>query len=100
MLIAHVHFSVAAGERQKALDTLLAETPAVRAMKGCQAFIPFLDATDSESLGVLHEWDCAEDFAAYTSSPGFAEVGKVLRPMMTAAPVSRRFDATLLQTVN
>jgi quinol monooxygenase YgiN len=100
MLIAHVHFTVAASERHKALEMLQKEAPAVRAMKGCQAFVPFLDPTSSEGLGVLHEWDSEEDFAAYTSSPGFAEVGRILRPMMTGAPVSRRFDARLLQTVN
>jgi quinol monooxygenase YgiN len=100
MLIAHVYFTVAASERQKALDTLLKEAPTVRAMKGCQTFVPFLDPTNVEGLGVLHEWHCEEDFAAYTSSSGFAEVGQILRPMMTNPPVSRRFDAELIQTVN
>ncbi len=100
MLIAHVYFTVAAAERQKALDTLLAEALTVRAMKGCQRFVPFLDPTSPDGLGILHEWDREEDFAAYTSSPGFTDVGQVLRPMMTGAPVSRRFDARPLQTVN
>jgi quinol monooxygenase YgiN len=100
MLIAHVYFTVAAGDRQKALDTLLAEAPTVRAMKGCRAFIPFPDPTNPEGMGVLHEWEDGEDFAAYVSSPGFAEMGKTLRPMMISAPVSRRFDARLLETVN
>lgn len=100
MLIAHVYFTVAAGDRQKALDTLLAEAAGVRAMKGCQAFVPFADPADPEALGILHEWEHEADFTAYIASPGFAEVGKALRPLMTGAPVSRRFDATLLETVN
>lgn len=100
MLIAHVHFTVAPDQRQNALNALLAEVPVVRAMAGCVAFHPFLDATDTAGLGIVHEWTDAESFAAYASSPGFAEVGKVLRPMMTGAPVSKRFDAKVLETVN
>jgi quinol monooxygenase YgiN len=100
MLIAHVYFTIAAGDRQKALRALLAEAPTVRAMQGCRAFMPFTDPTDPEGMGILHEWEDGDDFAAYVSSPGFAEMGKALRPMMTSAPVSRRFDARLLETVN
>ena len=100
MFIAHVHFTVAPAERQAALDALLAEVPVVRAMPGCLAFVPFLDPTDPAGLGILHEWQDASSFGAYAASPGFAEVGKVLRPMMTSAPVSKRFDAKLLETVN
>jgi quinol monooxygenase YgiN len=100
MLIAHVYFSVAENDRQKALDTLIAEAPTVRAMAGCLAFMPFVDPTNSEGLGILHEWETDEAFGAYIASPGFAEAGRVLRPMMTGAPISRRFDAKLLQTVN
>lgn len=99
MFIAHVHFAVAPGDRQAALDALLAEAPSVRAMSGCRTFLPFLDGTDSCRLGVLHEWETQEDFAAYAASPGFAATGRVLRPMMTEAPVSRRFDANLLAIV-
>jgi quinol monooxygenase YgiN len=100
MLIAHVHFTVTPSERQKALEALLAEVPVVRALPGCRAFHPFLDATDPAGLGIVHEWTDEESFGAYVTSAGFAEVGKVLRPMMTAAPVSKRFDAKLLETVN
>lgn len=100
MIIAHVTFSVAAEKRQEALDVLVSEIAGVRAMHGCLAFVPFVDPSDEISLGVLHEWETAADFAAYGSSSGFAEVGKALRPMMTGAPISRRFDATLLETVN
>jgi quinol monooxygenase YgiN len=100
MLIAHVHFTVQPAERQRALDALLAEVPTVRAMKGCLAFHPFLDASDETGLGIVHEWTDEASFGAYVTSVGFAEVGKVLRPMMIAAPVSKRFDAKLLETVN
>jgi len=100
MLIAHVQFTVAPGDRAKALGTLLAEAPTVRAMKGCLSFLPFYDPTDASAIGIVHEWESSDDFAAYVASSGFAESGKILRPLMTGTPISRRFDATLLQTVN
>jgi quinol monooxygenase YgiN len=48
---------------------------------------------------VIHEWDDQESFAGYVESDSFARSGAVLRPMMTGAPVSRRFRAELLETV-
>lgn len=100
MLIAHVFFTVASEQRQQALDTLIEEAPIVRAMDGCCTFAPFADPTDPQKIGIVHEWDNADGFAAYAASPGFAKMGQMLRPMMTAAPVSKRFDARLLETVN
>ncbi len=69
-------------------------------MKGCLAFVPFTDPSGPGALGVLHEWETADDFAAYAASAGFAAAGRALRPLMVGAPVSRRFDAQLAETVN
>jgi quinol monooxygenase YgiN len=98
MLIAHVIFSVAPESRPLAIDTLKQEVADVRAMKGCVAFIPFLDPTNTQNVGVLHEWESAEDFSAYIASGSFAALGEVLRPIMVSPPISKRFDATLLET--
>ena len=65
----------------------------VRAMAGCIAFLPFLDLTNDQDIGVMHEWERAEDFEAYLASDSFATIGKLLRPLMVAPPVSKRFDA-------
>lgn len=100
MLVAHVRFRVSEDDRQQALDILMTNAPAIRATKGCLAFVPFLDPTDRQGLGVLHEWQSGEDFAAYVASPAFVETAAILRPLMTAAPISRRFDARLIETVN
>ncbi|MEP2784058.1 MAG: antibiotic biosynthesis monooxygenase [Pseudoruegeria sp.] len=97
MLIAHVTFTVAKNGASKALEALIAETAQVRAMPGCVAFVPFQDASDPQKVGVLHEWTSAEDFAGYIGSKEFSRVGKSLRPMMLAPPVSLRFDATPLE---
>jgi quinol monooxygenase YgiN len=100
MLIAHVTFAVAETERQAALATLVAEAETVRAMPGCIAFTPFADPTDSQKVGIVHEWETAEQFRAYAQSPSFAASGQMLRPMMVDKPLSRRFAAELIESVN
>lgn len=100
MFIAHVYFPVAAADRSNALQTLIAEAAVVRAMNGCNAFIPFADPTNDDSLGIVHEWESEAHFRAYLASECFAHSGRILRPLMTGAPVSRRFDATLRESVN
>ncbi len=95
MLVAHVHFSVAVNDKAAALEALLAEVESVRSMAGCLRFIPFADPTDETRLGVVHEWEDTTDFAHYLESNAFKNLGATLRPMMTAPPLSRRFDATL-----
>lgn len=100
MRLTHLTFNVDPTERARALECLLADAPAVRHMKGCLAYTPFADPLEAGGIGIVQEWETAEDFAAYTASPRFAALGAVLRPMMKGAPVSRRFEATLVQTVN
>ena len=99
MLIAIVDFSVAADHRTAALTALLDEVPTVSAMAGCLRFRPHIDPTNESGLGVLHEWEDAASFAAYLGSASFARLGEVLRPLMTAPPQSRRFEATPLEEV-
>lgn len=100
MLIAHVQFTVSAKDRAAALKALLTDHEKIRAMPGCLAFIPFVDPTNDTGLGVLHEWQSPDDFAAYTSSDNFSTMSQALRPMMTSAPISHRFDATQVNPVD
>ncbi len=96
MFIAHVLFSVSPESRPVALETLVKEVEAVRAMPGCVTYIPFLDPTDDQGVGVMQEWQSAEAFGGYTGSDIFAEILGVLRPLLVAPPVSKRFDAKLI----
>ena len=100
MLIAHVVFCVAQADSKKALDVLVAQADTVRKMNGCSAFMPFVNPTNSQQICLLHEWQTPEDFASYTASQTFARVGAILRAMMIAPPVSRRFEAALIESVN
>lgn len=99
MLIAILDFDTAPADRERALDQLLAEAPEVRAMPGNVAFRAYADPLIDGRLTVVHEWRDRGAFEAYLGSAAFARSGKVLRPMMTGAPVSRRFEADLLETV-
>ncbi|GFE64064.1 putative quinol monooxygenase [Litoreibacter roseus] len=99
MLIAHITFKLAPENRSPALEALIAEAEGVCAMAGCQTFIPFLHPTDHTCVGIIHEWDTRESFSAYIASPAFAALGNALRPLMIGPPVSKRFDATLIEGV-
>ena len=99
MLIAHVTFEVDPTSSAKALEALTTEAAQVRAMVGCIAFNPFQDAINPALIGVLHEWETSDDFDGYTASEEFARVGATLRPMMVKPPLSRRFDASLVESV-
>ncbi len=54
---------------------------------------------DEEAIVVIHEWADESSFAGYLSSDAFARSDKVIRPLVTEPPVSRRFRATLVETV-
>lgn len=99
MLIAILDFEVAPARLPAALDQLLAEMPVVREMQGNIAFRPFADPLADTKITLVHEWEHRSDFDTYLASPCFARSGEVLRPMMIAAPISRRFEASLIEKV-
>ena len=69
------------------------------AMPGSLALRVYASREDETGITVIHEWDDEASFAGYLRSDSFARSGEVLRPMMTGAPVSRRFRAELRETV-
>lgn len=99
MLIAIVDFDTAPSDRPAARARLDGERDHVCAMPGNQAFRVYASRQDATRITIVHEWDDEASFAAYQASESFARSGKVLRQMMTGAPVSRRFRAELLETV-
>ena len=99
MFIAILDFSTAAADRPIALAQLDRERDQVRQMPGNIAFRVYTSRTDESEITVVHEWVDEASFAAYLASDSFARSGAVLRPVMSGAPVSRRFRAELLETV-
>ena len=99
MLIAVLDLRTTAADRAAALAQLDSEKDEIRAMSGNLDFRVYAARGDEETVTVIHEWIDEPSFAGYLSSDAFARSGAVLRPMVTAPPVSRRFRATLLETV-
>jgi quinol monooxygenase YgiN len=99
VLIAILDFSTAGADRPAALAQLDGERDQVRGMPGNLAFRVYASREDQTRITVVHEWDDEASFVGYLSSDSFARSGEVLRPIMTGAPVSRRFRAELLETV-
>ncbi|MCB1328722.1 MAG: antibiotic biosynthesis monooxygenase [Maritimibacter sp.] len=99
MIIAHVDFDVAADRRTHALAVLRQQVEEVRALPGCRSFAPYADPVVPTRVSVVHEWESAEAFAGYSASAAFARSSAELRPLMTAPPSSRRYDATLIEEV-
>jgi quinol monooxygenase YgiN len=99
MFIAIVDVTTAATHRPAALAHLESEQERVRAMPGNVAFRVYASPENETGITIVHEWNDAASFAGYQESDSFARSSDVLRPMMTGAPVSRRFHADLLETV-
>lgn len=98
MLIAIVDFKTAPADRPAALAHFDDEVRRVRAMPGNIAFRVYAAREDDTAVTVLHEWEDEESLAGYLGSASFARWGELVRPLMTEAPVSRRFRADLLET--
>jgi quinol monooxygenase YgiN len=99
VFIAILDFSTAPADRPAALAQLDGERDEVRAMPGNVAFRIYTSREDGTGITVVHEWEDQASFAAYLRSDCFARSGEVLRPIMAGAPVSRRFQAELLESV-
>ena len=99
MLIAVLDLHTSASDRAVALAQLDAECEEIRAMPGNLEFRVYAARDNEEGVAVIHEWVDEPSFAAYLASDSFARSGEVLRPLMSAPPVSRRFRACLLETV-
>jgi quinol monooxygenase YgiN len=99
VLIAIVDFSTAVTDRPAALAELDVERDRVRAMPGNLAFRVYASREDEARVTIVHEWDDQASFDGYQRSDTFSRFGKVIRPIVTGAPVSRRFRAELLETV-
>ncbi|MEE2943764.1 MAG: antibiotic biosynthesis monooxygenase [Pseudomonadota bacterium] len=93
MLIAHVTIQTAAKDLENALDVLLSAAPGVRAMQGCQAYQPFINPQTDGQIMLVQEWETTDSFQNYLASSSFNNSGAKLAPLMTAAPISKRFQA-------
>lgn len=99
MYIAILDFQTAADDRSAALRQLDREREEVLTMPGNVTFRAFASRENETDVTVLHEWEDVVAFEAYLGSAAFARSGEVIRPLMTGAPLSRRFRAELAEAV-
>ena len=99
MLIAVLDLFTTPADRMAALAQLDAERDEIRAMPGNLDFRVYAGRDDEGAVTVIHEWVDEPSFASYLSSEAFERSGTVLRPLMAAPPLSRRFRAELFETV-
>jgi quinol monooxygenase YgiN len=100
VFIAILDLRTAPADRADVHAHLASARPEVRALPGCIDYRVFSADHDASSLTVLHEWADEAAFAAYLRSDGFARSGATVRPRLTEPPVSRRYRAELVETVN
>lgn len=99
MFIALLDLRTIPADRAAALAQLDSERDLIRALPGNLDFRVYASRDDEEAVAVIHEWVDEPSFAGYLASDAFNRSGTVLRPLVSAPPVSRRFRASLLETV-
>jgi quinol monooxygenase YgiN len=99
MLIAVLDLRTRAADRAAALAQFDREREEIRTMPGNLDLRVYAARDDAESVTVIHEWADRASFDAYLSSEFFERSSEVLRPLLAEPPVSRRFHASLLETV-
>jgi quinol monooxygenase YgiN len=99
MFIAVLDVLTSAADRAAALAQFDAEREEIRAMPGNLDFRVYAARDRDGAVAVIHEWADQPSFAAYLASDSFARSSEVIRPLMSQPPVSRRFQASLVETV-
>ena len=99
MFIAVLDLHTTAPNRPAVLAQLDTEREAIRAMPGNLDYRVYAARDNQESVALIHEWTDQASFAAYLASDSFARSSVVIRPLMSGPSVSRRFHASLLETV-
>ena len=99
IVIVIVDLDVVAAERPAALNHLDRLRETATAMPGNLAYRVHASRENETGITLVHEWEDEVTFGRYQASDPFALSGRVLRPLMTGSPVSRRFRAELLETV-
>src|SRR3546814_19432740 len=93
----HTRCALVTGVQTCALPILEREGSTIRSMPGCVAFRVFPAQDTDTDVTVLHEWTDRAAFDGYLASDAFARSGEILRPLMTAPPVRRRFHVGLAE---
>lgn len=96
MVIVHIIVQVKPGEQENftsMMATFVADTLQV---PSCTEFILYQRVQNENSFGLYEEWETADDFNAYTQTERFTQFRNALEPLISAAPVSNRYEVQAL----
>lgn len=96
MIYVEVNFTVTPSDRPTAIDCLVKEAPIMRNLPGNRDCRVLIDPGAQDAVTLLHKWDDLASLDAYRTGPVFAQVGKVLRPMMSGAPSTMVYEAACI----
>ena len=97
MFIAIVEVDIKPEAVADTVAALEKDRAAALSMPGCLAFRSCAINGAPAKIVLVEEWEDAASFEAYKASPAFAEAMGTIKPVMAGAPVSRAFNATLVE---
>ncbi len=97
MLIVIVDVDIKPDAVADTVAALEKDRAAALSMPGCLAFRSCAINGASDKIVLVQEWEDSASFEAYKASPAFAEAMSAIKPVMAGTPVSRTFNATLVE---
>jgi len=92
MIYVEVDFTVAEEQHAMAISALTAEAPPIRALSGNLGVRVLTDPNTAGAVTLLHQWTDLPRLDHYRNGPLFAQIGGMLRPMMTEAPNTNVYE--------
>lgn len=93
MIYVEVNFAVAATDSATAIDALTNEAPQMKSLSGNLGVRVLADPNAQGTITLLHQWTDLQSLDQYRNGPLFAQIGGILRPMMTGAPSTKVYEA-------
>lgn len=87
MKLITVEATIAASNLDVAMELFSDQAGTVQKMNGCKHYALYRNPSN-DGIAIVQQWDTMEAFDAYRASKTFALIGKELRPLMTAPPVT------------
>ena len=97
MIVVRVLLSVKSEDRETFLATMRGDVEASRQADGCVRFDLFQSVEGPDAFVLLQEWKDRRSFDDYRNSPGFAERGKSIFPLLAGKPDAAYYAAETIQ---
>lgn len=95
MKLITVEVVFAEDDLEVAMELFAKQAATVRTMAGCKYYALY-SKPERDGVAILQQWDTMDAFETYRTSDVFAQLGKGLRPLMTAPPVTTVAEVTII----